>query len=236
VDRVPDVPLQDAIGGWVVERTERSGDLAHEPARAPKHRRREVVEIPQRAALEVLHEPYVPAVRHSDVSTVSGPHRLRDGARQTGRDMLHGAILQVELRGAERLVGNLEHEPSPGPVEQEVLVLVAVERVQLALDAEAVASRGGRLGGRQPWRAQLVAGERIGAHHRLSRSGRRASARGASSRPSRSRASARNARSSASRRRSPAIPAAERARPPPIARPSRWLRARGRIGTWGPTR
>ena len=166
LDRADRVPLQDPVGGGVLEVAERTRDPPDELARCAQHHRGEVIEAPQLLARQERHEPHVVLAHPDDVVPVGAPDRDGHDLREPRGDVLHRPVLQVELLARERGVGDLEHEPPLRAGDEEVLVLLAAELARLPANPEPLGGDRDRLVGGQPRDAQLVPQERIGRRAR----------------------------------------------------------------------
>ena len=160
-----DVPLQDPVGGRVVEVGEVGGDAGHEPARGPQDGGGEMAGGVQHLALEVGEQADVVVADPDDLRTLGAGQRDGHRAGAARGDVRHRPVLQVELLGREGRARDLEHEAPAGRVDAEVLVLLTAQLAGLAADAEDLLRDAHGLLRRQPRTGQPVIGEGVGDRH-----------------------------------------------------------------------
>jgi hypothetical protein len=131
------VPLQDAVGGGVIELGEGHRNARGDASHSGAHAAGKMPRLCQRQALDVADQPHVvglaTTVDGHDQAAVKRRKRARRLERQAGRGrMRHAGILHLERAEPEVRVGDLQHRAAAvrrGDAEVAVLVAAQLERL-----------------------------------------------------------------------------------------------------------
>ena len=171
VGGVLQVPLQEPLGGGMVEVREPDRHGRGRGADALEERVGQVVLVGDRLALDPGHEPHVerragPLDRH-DLAPVARRQRHRRLQREPLRgQVVHRRVLQHERVAPEAGVRDLEDRARAVVVEQDVLVLLRPELAWRPADAEVLLCDRHGLGMRELGVRQREAGEGVARRHR----------------------------------------------------------------------